>query len=55
MVAKGVLSYIKGTTDFGVLFPKSYPMQGKLLGFSDADRCGIAMIGGVLQGICLSS
>lgn len=41
MVAKKILRYLRGTTDFGILFPTySSSSEGELIGFSDSDWCG---------------
>jgi len=41
LVAKRVLRYVKGTTGFGVLFPKNNQVQTELASYSASDWCGV--------------
>lgn len=41
VAAKRVLRYLKGASDYGVLFPKNEEqIEMELVGYSDSDWCG---------------
>lgn len=40
VAAKRIMRYLKGTLDYGILFPKEDQGEIELIGFSDADWCG---------------
>lgn len=40
VAAKRILRYLKGTIDFGILFPKRNQGVTELVGYSDSDWCG---------------
>lgn len=41
LAAKRIVRYVKGTIDFGILFPeKVTESQAKLYGYTDSHRCG---------------
>lgn len=40
LAAERVLRYLKGTLDFGILFPKKNQGTAELIGYSNSDWCG---------------